>query len=345
MTKTRLLFVNYHENSLIKELEKRDYCVFKANSRDAEGCSSMFLDIEGIKDKVDLIYFAKFYPPSWDDLNLLLHKQKIPIIYGFHAPLFIWRARRPTNYFFNVVSLMKLFLMKLRDPIYAVHLLNTYEYTLLKFSGFKCFYSPLGVNTKQFSPSVKGNIFTIVFSGPRYVKGVDMLGKIVPRILRHAKDVKIILTDEGYKYSLNSYFYSLKQAFEDQVEVYSGLSQDKFARLLSSAHLLLFPSRYESFGRVVLEALSSGMPVVAFDIQGAVKDILKNGVTGTIVKPFDVEGITRGILDYYERWKNRTQEFEIISYNCRNHAMEFDWSIVSDRFNKIFQEVLENKTT
>lgn len=58
--------------------------------------------------------------------------------------------------------------------------------------------------------------------------------------------------------------------------------------LLRGADLLVHTARNEPFGLVVAEALAVETPVVAFDV-GGVGEIVKDGVSGCLVPPFDVE--------------------------------------------------------
>jgi glycosyltransferase involved in cell wall biosynthesis len=66
--------------------------------------------------------------------------------------------------------------------------------------------------------------------------------------------------------------------------------------ILSLADLFLFPSEIESFGLAPLEALSCGVPVVAFRV-GGIPESIKHEETGYLVEPDDVEGMIRIAVD------------------------------------------------
>lgn len=293
-----------------------------------------------ITDKFDLMYFAKFTPPRWEDIHILLHKANIPIVYGFHAPSMIFKPYRATNYYNNLISAGKLAQMKIAKFVAAFHVLNADEFKLLRFFGLNCHLVPLGVDTNQFRPGSKNSRFTIVFVSARYQKGVDMLIHIVPAVLKKAPDARFILTGIGF---LSSYFYSLKKAYRNNVEVCERLPESQFTQLFSSSHVLLFPSRFESFGLVVLEALSCGMPVVCYDIAGTPRDTVKPYGVGIIAKPFNIDEIVNGISKYHKMWREDAGEFERLSAECRITALKYDWSVSAGLFDSMFKQVLEQK--
>jgi glycosyltransferase involved in cell wall biosynthesis len=322
-------------DSLITELLRRDYEI-TVNTTNGSRLPS-YSDME----KFDLIYFAKFSPPIWDDINILFHRTKTPVIYAFYAPSLIFNPYRLQNYVHNAISLIKLAYIKIAKPVVALHVLNASEYKLLNSLGFRCYYVPLGIDTETFKPRSKTDRFNVVFVSPKYQKGVDMLMKIVSKVLRKAPDLKFTLIGRGF---LSHYFTSLKRVFGDNVEVCEWLPQRDIAKLFSSSHILLFPSRYESFGLVVLEALSSGMPVVCYDILGTPKNVVKKHGTGVVANPFNVDEIVNGVLDYYEMLKNQPEEFKRLSIKCRNLALEYDWSVIADLFDKMFSCVYKEVT-
>lgn len=65
--------------------------------------------------------------------------------------------------------------------------------------------------------------------------------------------------------------------------------------VIGQAVLFVHSSRWEGFPNVLLEALSTGTPVVATDCDGASRTILENGLHGHLVAPDDPDALREGI--------------------------------------------------
>jgi len=78
---------------------------------------------------------------------------------------------------------------------------------------------------------------------------------------------------------------------------------DAVAPLLAAADMYVFPSESESFGLSALEALASGVPVVAARV-GGVPEVVRDGVTGALLPLGDVDGLAAAALALLEpdRW-------------------------------------------
>jgi glycosyltransferase involved in cell wall biosynthesis len=59
------------------------------------------------------------------------------------------------------------------------------------------------------------------------------------------------------------------------------IEQEELPQIYNMADFLIFPSRFDTFGRVVLEALSCGCPVAAYNEKGP-KDIIEDGISGVL---------------------------------------------------------------
>ncbi len=78
---------------------------------------------------------------------------------------------------------------------------------------------------------------------------------------------------------------------------------DQVAPLLAAADLYVFPSESESFGLSALEALASGVPVVAARV-GGLPEVVRDGITGALLPLGDVDGMARAAVEFLQpaRW-------------------------------------------
>lgn len=72
------------------------------------------------------------------------------------------------------------------------------------------------------------------------------------------------------------------------------LSPEELKMAYGEADLLLFPSRFDTFGCSVLEAMSQGLPVIAYASKGPA-DLIHDGVSGFLCE--DVRGLTHAALE------------------------------------------------
>ena len=91
---------------------------------------------------------------------------------------------------------------------------------------------------------------------------------------------------------------------------------DELASLLAGADAFVFPSKTDTFGLVMLEAMACGLPVAAYRVTGPI-DVISQGVTGamqTSLRDACAEAIT------------------LHRAACRRHAMSRSWARATDRF-------------
>jgi glycosyltransferase involved in cell wall biosynthesis len=89
--------------------------------------------------------------------------------------------------------------------------------------------------------------------------------------------------------------------------VFLGFRQPReLARFLAAADALVLPSRYETWGAVVHEALAGGLPVVVSDRVGSGADLVADGTVGAVVRAGDAAALAGGIEDVLDRADRRT---------------------------------------
>jgi len=109
------------------------------------------------------------------------------------------------------------------------------------------------------------------------------------------------------------------------------LAKEEVVKLMQKAKVFLMTVNWEEpFGLVMAEAMSCGTPVIGFD-RGAVKEVVKDGVTGFVVDPQEgVEGLEKAL-----------KKIDTIDPRaCREHVVEhFSIERMVDEYEKLFKSV------
>lgn len=113
------------------------------------------------------------------------------------------------------------------------------------------------------------------------------------------------------------------------------LAGQELASAFASSDAFVFPSRTETLGLVLLEAMAAGCPVVAAR-SGGIPDIVEDGVNGYLFDPTDENGAivaTRSLLA-------QTETREMIRQNARHEAERWSWSSATKQLQNYYEGVL-----
>ena len=126
---------------------------------------------------------------------------------------------------------------------------------------------------------------------------------------------------KGYRKILvgdGPYLASLKSKYKD-VEFKGYVPHNKLKDIYTKADIFVFPSKLDTFGLVILEAMACGLPVVAYNVPSP-SDIVIDGHTGHLG-----DNMEHNI----ERVFHKLDEF---SENARKYAETQSWSSIADQF-------------
>jgi glycosyltransferase involved in cell wall biosynthesis len=167
---------------------------------------------------------------------------------------------------------------------------------------------PIGVDTKLFSPGVCTQPSKMEFRlGEKnllFVGGMDRAHdfKGIPELIRafatsHVHDALLHLVGDG---ELREQYAAEAGALGigERVRFHGALSREALIRLYRCVDVVVLPSRgrSEAFGMVLLEAMASGIPVIASRLPG-VRTLVVEGKTGWLVQPGDIEELAAALRD------------------------------------------------
>lgn len=130
-----------------------------------------------------------------------------------------------------------------------------------------------------------------------------------------------------------------KLGIADQVMFHGWLEVKKIQTLAATCRLGVFPSRIESFGLVVAEAMAAKLPVICSDA-GALPEIVEDGVTGTLTPAGNADKLTDAILQALAD----PQQCERRADAGREHIHKnFSWGMAADRLIQLYREKIGAK--
>ncbi len=209
---------------------------------------------------------------------------------------------------------------------------------------------PNGVDVKKFSPknkdldfkrqlSIKEDEKIILFVGgldvAHYFKGVEYLIRAVSVIknsLGSDEKFKVVIAGQGelqQKYMLLAENLGVK----DKIMFTGGIGDEALLKLYAVSYATILPSidKSESFGIVLVESMSSGVPVLSSDLPG-VRSVYENNISGITFPVRDetalAEAISGLIKDPQKRQKMSESARELV-------LKKYDWEKIGDELNKM----------
>ena len=208
---------------------------------------------------------------------------------------------------------------------------------------------PNGIDLKKFDGIKKDYEFRrrfaadnekIILSLGRLVfeKGIQHLIYAMPKILSNYNDAKLVIVGKG------GMIDELKQitvnlGIQDKVYFTGYMAGDDVQKMYKVSDVAVFPSTYEPFGIVALEAMLGGTPTVVSDI-GGLNEIVKHGETG--LKSY--AGNANSIADSVTQLLYDYDLSEKITKNAKLEVVQnFNWTKIAEDTRKLYEKAIISK--
>jgi glycosyltransferase involved in cell wall biosynthesis len=203
------------------------------------------------------------------------------------------------------------------EAIHVVNRLSIKDYVHLN----KVFYIPNWVDSDVYKPTTdKADKFTVLFIGRRtWAKGFDLF-------LEACK----ILIEKGYKFN----FISTGES-HGPIHGLRFVNETELPKVYSKAHCVVYPSRIDTFGLVILESLACGTPVITSPTPAHMSLDLPLFYAS---KPWE---IAQRIVEVFYLWERSDREYDELCTNARKAALRYNIKNVFPKFEAMLTTVAE----
>ncbi len=178
-----------------------------------------------------------------------------------------------------------------------------------------------------------GDLVLMFAGGDWERKGVSCIIEALPLLLR--PDVKLFIAGSG-----DEKFYGqlaeLKQVREKIIFVSGRVNIWEY---YAASDIFVFPTRYEPFGLVIVEAMASGLPVITSKVAGAA-DFMNDGVDCLLLNdPGDINQLATKI----ESLMSDAELRKTMGERARQTVEKLSWDSVAEKTLEVYNSILKQK--
>jgi len=198
---------------------------------------------------------------------------------------------------------------------------------------------PNGVDTGQFFPAERkgvddGTVRVLVVSRLTPRKGIRFLIRALPLL---PESVRLVVAGDGDERPVLEAL-AAESGVAERVSFMGGVPHDALPDVYREADIFCLPSLNEGMSNTVLEAIASGLPVVA-TVTGGTDELVMDGRNGYLVEMRSSEALAEGIGKLAADAALRGR----MGKASRSHAESMDWSSVAVRYADTYRSLVGSR--
>ncbi len=290
----------------------------------------------------DLVHIATEGPLGWSALQAA-RKLKLPVCTDFRTNFHAYSQYYGMGWLKGAIfSYMK----KFHNMAQCTMVPTQETFEQLQSMGFERLQVVArGVDTELYSPARRNNAMRtqwgattdtlVLLSVGRLAaeKNLDLVVESYRQIRRVVSDCKLVFVGDG------PYSATLQAQCPDAVFAGFRTGHD-LAEHYASADVFLFPSLTETFGNVTLEAMASGLPVVAFE-HAAAKELITNLQHGLLASAGQSREFTAQAMVMAANEPMRV----LMQSHVRSRAMEMGWAAIMEKLEAVYLSLMHASET
>jgi glycosyltransferase involved in cell wall biosynthesis len=165
------------------------------------------------------------------------------------------------------------------------------------------------------------------------IKGLDILFEAIPTIIKNYKNILLVIAGGG---KLRYYQNLANQSNISGYVKFLGYIKEEKIDYLAASDIFVLPSYAECFPLVNLEAMASGLPIIASNV-GGIPDVIVDRVNGLLVPPGDPEKLADAIIQLIKDPQFRLD----LGNEGKKIAENYSWSNICKLTEDLYFEILK----
>jgi len=177
------------------------------------------------------------------------------------------------------------------------------------------------------------------------IKGVTHLVNAMARVVeQHPKSILVLVGkgDEKGEEEIKLKEQVERAGLADKVR-FLGWRPD-VDEIMGCFDIFVLPSLNEGMGRVLVEAMAAGLPIVASRV-GGIPDLVKDGRNGLLVPPADASALAKAISDLLAEKKNRNRMGKAGKKMCRPYSAKAMVEQIDDLYKELLKKYTHNRNS
>jgi len=169
-------------------------------------------------------------------------------------------------------------------------------------------------------------------------KGVEVLVRAVPAVLAQVPRARFVIAGTGPELERLRQLVR-RMGIVNKVLLLGFISNEERNRLYKVADCAVFPSLYEPFGIVALEAMAARTPVVVSEV-GGLREVVRQAETGITILPNSPESCAWGIIHTLQNpaWAGQRAE------NAYREVLTvYDWNTIAAQTLEVYERVVAER--
>lgn len=237
------------------------------------------------------------------------------------------------NHHNNNQKYIKTLLKSIENLDYFILVSKSLQQFYQEKTNTKCIYIPNALDEypTKYASLQKTNIVSV--GRLSYEKGFDELIDVFKSVNQIYPEWKLNIVGDGFeKQNIENKIKKLN--LENKIILHGYQDKTYINELLFNSSIYVMPSRSESFGLVLLEAFSYGLPAVAFDRAVGAKELISDNWDGYLIQNSDKEQMTKRICELIKNTNRRV----IMGANALKKSEQYNVSNIKKEWIKIIEE-------